>query len=274
MKKILFALFLVVIFISCANGDTKDNSTVIKNVGKETITENEVQSEFNKLGIKPNTDLRNSIIENLTIQKLFKQEAEKEGLSKDKNFIEEKKRNDRMLLASLYVEKNVYQKVANDDQLLKQYYEDNKKKLDFEQVKIAHIVIKNANLDDASKKEALKKAEALLDRALKGENFYELARAFSQAPDAKWGGEIGYISKGDMVLQIEDVAFNNPIGIYPKIIETIYGYEIIYIIEKKGKMPEFENLSESEKNQMKDLLLNDYYNNQIKKLKKEYGVER
>lgn len=274
MKKILFTLFLVVIFISCANGDTKDNSTVIKNVGKETITENEVQSEFNKLGIKPNTDLRNSIIENLTIQKLFKQEAEKEGLSKDKNFIEEKKRNDRMLLASLYVEKNVYQKVANDDQLLKQYYEDNKKKLDFEQVKIAHIVIKNANLDDASKKEALKKAEALLDRALKGENFYELARAFSQAPDAKWGGEIGYISKGDMVLQIEDVAFNNPIGIYPKIIETIYGYEIIYIIEKKGKMPEFENLSESEKNQMKDLLLNDYYNNQIKKLKKEYGVER
>lgn len=274
MKKILFTLFLVVIFISCANGDTKDNSTVIKNVGKETITENEVQSEFNKLGIKPNTDLRNSIIENLTIQKLFKQEAEKEGLSKDKNFIEEKKRNDRMLLASLYVEKNVYQKVANDDQLLKQYYEDNKKKLDFEQVKIAHIVIKNANLDDASKKEALKKAEALLERALKGENFYELARAFSQAPDAKWGGEIGYISKGDMVLQIEDVAFNNPIGIYPKIIETIYGYEIIYIIEKKGKMPEFENLSESEKNQMKDLLLNDYYNNQIKKLKKEYGVER
>lgn len=274
MKKALFTLFLLVIFISCANGDIKDNSIVIKNVGKETITENEVQKEFNKIGIKPNNDIRNSIIENLTIQKLLKQEAEKEGLARDKNYLEEKKRSERLLLASMIVEKNVYQKVANDNQLLKQYYEENKKKVDFEQVKIAHIVIKNANLDEIAKKEALKKAEQILDRVLKGENFYDLARVFSQAPDSKWGGEIGYISKGDMVLQIENVAFNNPIGVYPKIVETIYGYEIIYIIDKKGKAPEFDNLTDNEKEQMKDLLLNDYYNNYINTLKKEYGVER
>ena len=274
MKKFLLISFTIFTLIACANSETKEETGVIKKVGKETITEKEVQKELENIGIQNDENLKNDVIESLIVQKILKQEAEKQGLNKEENYKAELKKAERVLLASMLLEKDVYQKVSKDEELLKKYFDENKNKYDFEQVKIAHIVIKNANMNETQKNEALKKAQNILDRALKGENFYELARQLSEAPDAKWGGEIGYISKGDMITQIENVAFNNPKGVYNKVIETIYGYEIIFIIEKKGKAPEYKELSEEEKNELKDLLLNDYYNDYIKNLKKEYGVDK
>ena len=274
MKKFLLISFTIFSLLACANNETKDESGVIKKVGKEVITEKEVQKELENIGIKNDESLKKDVIESLTIQKILKQEAEKQGLNKEESYKAELKKAERVLLASMLLEKDVYQKVSKDEELLKKYFDDNKNKFDFEQVKIAHIVIKNANMNDTQKNEVLKKAQGILDRVLKGENFYELARQFSEAPDAKWGGEIGYISKGDMVTQIENVAFENPVGIYNKVVETIYGYEIILIIDKKGKTPEYKDLNDADKNELKDLLLNDYYINYIKNLKKEYGVEK
>ena len=274
MKKFLLTLFTVFSLLACNSTETKEENGVIKKVGKEVITENEVQKELENIGIKNDENLKNDVIESLTVQKILKQEAEKQGLDKEDSYKIELKRAERVLLASMILEKDVYQKVSKDEVLLKKYFDDNKGKYDFEQVKIAHIVIKNANMNETQKNEALKKAQGILDRVLKGENFYELARQFSEAPDAKWGGEIGFISKGDMITQIENVAFNNPKGVYNKVIETIYGYEIILIIEKKGKTPEYNELSEEKKDELKDLLLNDYYNDYIKNLKKEYGVDK
>ena len=274
MRKFLLTLFMIFSLLACANSETKEETGVIKKVGKEVITEIEVQKELEKIGIKNDENLKNDVIESLTVQKILKQEAEKQGLNKEESYKIELKKAERVLLASMLLEKDVYQKVSKDEVLLKKYFDDNKEKFDFEQVKIAHIVIKNSNMNETQKNEALKKAQGILDRVLKGDNFYELARQYSEAPDAKWGGEIGYISKGDMVSQIENVAFNNPKGVYNKIVETIYGYEIILIIDKKGKTPEFNELNDVDKNELKDLLLNDYYYDYIKNLKKEYGVDK
>lgn len=270
MKKIIAVLSLGIFMFACTN-TSKDE--VIKVVGKEKITKEEVQKELNYIGITEDESLENDIIESLTLQKLLKQEAERLGINKEKNYKEELKRIERMLLASMVLEREVYQKVARDENLLKKYFEENKKEYDFEQVKIAHIVIRNQDMNSEAKKEALKRAEMILERALKGENFYSLAREYSESPDAKWGGEIGYITRGDMVASIEEVAFGNPLGVYNKIVETIYGYEIIYIIDKKEAIKNAEDLNERQKNEIKDMLLNDYYNNYIKNLKKSYGVD-
>lgn len=272
-KRILGITLLTFSLISCANAEKNEETKVIKKVGKEFITEAEVEKELNYIGIKNDENLKKDIIESLIVQKILKQEAKNQGIDKEKSYKDEIKRMESMLLASLVVEKDVYQKVSKDETLLKKYYENNSEKFDFEGVKIAHIVIKNMKMNDLQKKEALKKAQDILEKALNGDNFYELAKKYSEAPDAKWGGEIGYITKGDMVTQIENVAFNNEIGVYNKIVETIYGYEIIFIADKKSKKTSLENLTEGQKNEIKDILLNDYYNEYIDNLKKKYEVE-
>lgn len=270
MKKIISIALLGTLMFACTSAP---KSEVIKVVGKEKITKEEVQKELDYIGIGNDENLKNDVIESLTLQKILKQEAEKLGVHKEKNYKDELQRMERMLLATMVLEREVYQKVAKDEELLTKYFEENKKDYDFEKVKIAHIVIKNQDMTQEVKKEALKKAELILERALKGENFYSLAREYSESPDAKWGGEIGYITRGDMVTKIEEVAFGNPVGVYNKVVESIYGYEIIYIIDKKGAVKSIKDLSDNEKNEIKDMLLNDYYNNYIKNLKKSFGVE-
>lgn len=272
-KRIFFVLLIAITLMACGNTQVKQESKIIKQVGKEVVTEDEVNKELNFMGIKEDETVKKDVIENLVIQKMLKQEAKNQGLDKDERYKTELSIVERSLLASLALEENVYKKVSKDDKLLNKYFEENKNKFDFEQVKIAHIVIRNVNMNETEKKETLTRAQEILKKVQNGEDFYELAVKYSEVPDSKWNGIIGYISRGDMVTPIEEVAFNNDIGLYPQVVETIYGYEIILIIDKKGKKASLNDLSESEKNEIKDLLLNDYYNNYINELKEKYKVK-
>ena len=46
----------------------------------------------------------------------------------------------------------------------------------------------------------------LVQRINKGEDFAKLAREFSEDPSRKFGGDMGYISRGSLLKEIEDVA--------------------------------------------------------------------
>lgn len=273
-KSFLYFVVLSMFVTACNNNPVKEDKNVIKTVGKEVVTEQEVTKELENLGFDKNDESRKDVIENLVVQKMLKQEAQEQELDKSERYKTDLAKIETSLLANLAIEENVYNKVAKDDSLLKKYFEDNKSKFDFEQVKIAHILIKTKDLTEAQKVEAKNRAEKLLDRVKKGENFSEIARNFSEAPDAKWGGEIGYISKGDLVLPIEEVAFGNEIGLYPKIVESVYGYHIIMIVDKKGKKNSVEDLSEDQKKEIRDILLNDYYYEYLNGLKVKYGVDK
>ncbi|MFH0818964.1 MAG: protein translocase subunit SecD [Patescibacteria group bacterium] len=81
------------------------------------------------------------------------------------------------------------------------------------------------------------KAEELLATALKTEtDFSQLAKDNSQDPGSKDNdGDLGYFSKGDMVAEFDDVVFNKAeVGqVYPKLVETDYGWHIIKLTDKR-----------------------------------------
>ena len=60
---------------------------------------------------------------------------------------------------------------------------------DTTEYRVEHILLPYA--DDATEREARRTAEDLLDRAKKGEDFGKLAAAYSKAPDALEGGDLG-----------------------------------------------------------------------------------
>ena len=75
------------------------------------------------------------------------------------------------------------------------------------------------------------------ERVNSGEiSFSTLARLYSEAPgSAMKGGELGFMSRGSLLPEYANVAFNmqdpNKIS---KIVETEFGYHIIQLIEKRG----------------------------------------
>ncbi len=96
------------------------------------------------------------------------------------------------------------------------------------------------NLNQASKN----RAEALLKRALSGEDFTALAHQYSQDPGSKdQGGDLGFVKKGTFVPSFDDALFdpNFQSGtIYPRLVESQFGWHVIKKIEERGEGDERE----------------------------------
>lgn len=98
-----------------------------------------------------------------------------------------------------------------------------------EQVRAAHILIKSES-DDAG---ARKKADSVSKR-LQKENFNAVASQVSDDPGTKKkGGELGFFSKGQMVKEFEEAAFNMKVGQISDPVKSAFGYHIIKVLEKR-----------------------------------------
>ncbi|WP_136516180.1 peptidylprolyl isomerase [Geomonas edaphica] len=116
----------------------------------------------------------------------------------------------------------------------KKFYDDNRTKY-FEQgaqVRASHILI--GTKESASKEEreqAKAKAEALLERIKKGEDFAEIAKKESTCPSKDKGGDLGFFGQGDMVPPFEKAAFALKPGEISGLVSTVFGYHIIKLTE-------------------------------------------
>jgi peptidyl-prolyl cis-trans isomerase D len=102
------------------------------------------------------------------------------------------------------------------------------------QVKARHILFE---LGEEAQKEIEEKvretAEAVLAKARKGEDFAELAAAYSSGPSKSKGGDLGYFEKGQMTPAFEEVAFNLKKGEISDLVRTPFGYHIIQVEDIK-----------------------------------------
>jgi len=72
---------------------------------------------------------------------------------------------------------------------------------------------------------------------LAGKSFYALAALYSEDPgSAKNGGEIGFLTRGELEKEYADAAFSLTKNAVSKIVETKYGFHIIQLIDRKGDM--------------------------------------
>jgi peptidyl-prolyl cis-trans isomerase C len=70
-------------------------------------------------------------------------------------------------------------------------------------------------------------ADDLMKRLKNGASFEELAKKYSQSPDAQQGGDLGFFSKDEKIPEF-NVAFENPKNtVYPKIIKSQYGFHLL-----------------------------------------------
>ena len=92
------------------------------------------------------------------------------------------------------------------DREIEKYYEDNKAKYDVEEKLNIRQIFFALPEDDSQKQAVELKARNLVQRINKGEDFAKLAREFSEDPSRKFGGDMGYISRGSLLKEIEDVA--------------------------------------------------------------------
>lgn len=114
-----------------------------------------------------------------------------------------------------------------------------------EQVRVSHVLIDVSERDDD---EAKRLAAEIASRAEAGEDFAELARAYSDDPTAAAnGGDLGFFAQGQMVPEFEQAAFAmEREGQVAGPIKTQFGYHVIRFTGRleKGVRP-FEEVRAS-----------------------------
>lgn len=101
-----------------------------------------------------------------------------------------------------------------------------------EQRQARHILIQVAmDAADDAMNEAQTKAQSILDRIYKGEDFAVLAKEFSEDPgSAEQGGDLGFFEKGLMESAFDDAVFTLKAGDVADLVQTSFGFHIIQLI--------------------------------------------
>ena len=111
------------------------------------------------------------------------------------------------------------------DEAVQAFYEKNK--ADFTKIRLSHILALNAGNPDARKR--IEEARAKLRG---GVSFEDVAREFSQDQEnAAKGGELGYVSKGQMPPELEAAVFALKQGELSDIFESPVGLHILRATE-------------------------------------------
>ena len=110
----------------------------------------------------------------------------------------------------------------------------NKKKWE---LRVSHLMIR----PDSSGEEAARKlTQAILDSIKSGKSFEAMVSKYSQDSFSKKdGGDIFYVTAGQLPVEFEDAAYNTPKGqVYPWVVRTKYGFHIIKVTDKKERVPQ------------------------------------
>tara|TARA_Y100000817_G_scaffold125075_2_gene98038 strand:- start:29918 stop:32008 length:2091 start_codon:yes stop_codon:yes gene_type:complete len=96
-----------------------------------------------------------------------------------------------------------------------------------------HILLK---FNDQNKQEVRSEALRILSLLRNGSDFDETARTYSEDGSASLGGDLGWFFEDSMVKPFQDAVFSrNRSGLIPRIIESEFGFHIIYVTQPKTK---------------------------------------
>ncbi|MCO5144332.1 MAG: peptidylprolyl isomerase [Oligoflexia bacterium] len=232
-------------------------------IGSKSITDADMKNmlgampEGQKQQINSDNEMKSRLVDNLIVEELFVLEAEKTGVTKDKDYQTALERARRQLLAQRYLQKTVQPKLTDGN--IKNFFEKNKTRYSLDEVHAYHVLLKT---------EA--EANEVYDKAKKGEDFEVLAKKYSKDPSAAQNmGDLGFFTRARMVPQFSDAAFGLKVGEISRPVKTPFGYHVIKVVEKKnGKAVKYDEV----KDQVKGDFQNESINDLIASLKKSNKV--
>jgi peptidyl-prolyl cis-trans isomerase SurA len=175
------------------------------------------------------------------------------------------------------VNREVRSRVSVDEGEIQDYYQKNKSSFEAsrEKVRARHILFSVPDwASDQMDQDTRKKAEEVLAQIKNGMNFIEAAKQYSEDASKDQGGDLGVLSKGQMITPLDEVIFNLKPGEVSQPIRSSLGYHLVKVEEKMGGE---ETASEAVKEQIRNLLfqkkVESLYREWMTKLRSEAYIE-
>ena len=146
----------------------------------------------------------------------------------------------QILISKIFEE--VTKDVSISSEQVEDYYNENKETLFKvpEKVKISHILItfssegEDSEAGEKRREEALDKIKYVKVQLEEGGEFEELAKKYSDDESSSAnGGDLGYVSEGQLIEELGEAAFLMDVGEVSEIIETSYGFHLIKVTDRQ-----------------------------------------
>ncbi len=195
-----------------------------------SLSDNEVEAALNN---HINSLLRQN---NLTIDALETELKRQQGISLSKFKAELRKAIKEQLLKQKVQQNYLYSLKVNrkDVEAFFKEYKDSLPQVG------ESLLLKKLSLTispgDSIRQAAYEKIVSIKQKLINGEDFSEVAKKYSESPDAAEGGNLGFISKGSLSeLSFEEKAFSLQPGQISEPFQTRLGFHILNVIERRDQ---------------------------------------
>ncbi|MDH7500367.1 MAG: peptidylprolyl isomerase [candidate division NC10 bacterium] len=217
--------FLALIpLVGCGRGDGK----VLAKVNQTQITAADLRKEIDQLPFHSRAALMSGegqerLLEEMIKRELLLQEAERRKLDSQPELKARLEESRRGILLNALLAQEILDKVQVTGPEVRAYFDKHRDELETAEVHLKQILLKDS-----------KEAEEIHARLLKDEEFEKLARQFSADKlSASKGGDLGFVSRGQMVPELERAAFSLKPQEISRIIKTDKGYHILKLVGRR-----------------------------------------
>lgn len=245
-----------------------DNSKVLATVGGREITQQDFDLLLGSLNpqqaMQFNSEAgKKQLVQELVNQELFLLEALKNGLDKDEVFIQEAQRMHDNILKQYAMHNVLKNATVSEEDMLNYYNEHTDSFKEPESMQASHILV-----------ESEEKANEVLKEINEGLSFEEAAKKHSTCPSNAQGGDLGHFTRGRMVPEFENAAFDMEVGAVSAPVKTQFGYHIIKAVNKvEESVKPFAEVKMQLNQQLSMMKQQELYLNKVDELKKEYEVQ-
>ncbi len=184
-------------------------------------------------------ELKISLVRDILLKKAIALKAKKDGYDRKPEYREKLSYLVDDFLAQEYLTRVILADIKVPEEELKNYFKEHEKEfLITETVKARHIFVQlPTKATEAEQGTARKKAEEILARLKKGDDFAKVAlEASDDADTAKKGGELGLLAPGKTNSEeFEKAAFALKSGEISGIVQSPFGFHIIKVDERTEK---------------------------------------
>ncbi|MBK1810277.1 peptidylprolyl isomerase [Clostridium sp. YIM B02505] len=246
------------------------DKNILAIVGGNEITERDLTEVIerypeNRRGVFASEMGRKQLLEQvISFELLYKFGVDNE-FDKSQEFLSQMEKVKKDILTQIIINKVLSEVTVTDEEALK-YYEENKEAyMEPETVSAKHILLDSED-----------KLKEIREDILSGKkSFEQSASEYSTCPSSEQGGDLGAFSKGMMVPEFEEAAFNLPVGEVSEPVKTQFGFHLIKVASKNSAVVKsFDEVKKDVVNELIQQRQERKYLDFVQELASKYGVER
>jgi parvulin-like peptidyl-prolyl isomerase len=267
-----------VVAASHAPNASTDQSLIKKEVLQDMIKEKLLEERAKEMGVSSTDEEIETAVERVKRQYNLATDQEFDAALASSNMTREdlKRQMRQTIILQKVIGRDVTSKLDISEDMLRLEYERQKEKLYRvpEQARVSEIVIRFPPTDAAARERAVAKMEEARAKLAAGTPFAELAKEYSEGNARDRGGDLGSVSKGELLPALDAAVFGEPAQEYPPPALQPRSVHLFRVTDRKpaGYRP-FADVSEDLKKRIGENLYEKRFGEYVEKLRRDAYVK-